>query len=360
LYGIRSLIKNAIPNQNYQKTSKRFMKYFFTLFLLNFFCITAFCQNKLLKGTNKIPDSISAIAYYAEIKVTAGGKLKNNIAGITANTATVGLAYNKNQKIIQFHFFDNTMPVVAFGKDAYQYGLDNAWNYYWKDNETYALLIATASDSASHKTLYSGYIFLSNEKKWKLIATRSYNDTNGIKFIGNKIPRKSDITFSNRWLQRSNGSWKALDAQTTKPPSLRQMSNIDSLIQQKEEEEILRSKLPKDSIVYEEGMFYQTLKQGSGKIIKVSDTLTVNYRGSLFSDGSIFDETKDKPATFPLERLIKGWQLGLVHCRVGGKMRLFIPSGIAYGIRTRSAEIPPNSILVFDVEVLDAKEKIVK
>ncbi|MFZ1305612.1 MAG: FKBP-type peptidyl-prolyl cis-trans isomerase, partial [Ferruginibacter sp.] len=137
-------------------------------------------------------------------------------------------------------------------------------------------------------------------------------------------------------------------------------SNIDSLAQQKIEEELLRSKLPKDSIVYEEGMFYQTLKQGTGKLVKVTDTLTVHYKGSLFSDGSIFDQTKNKPATFPLERLIKGWQLGLVHCKVGGKMRLFLPSGSAYGIRTRSANIPPNSILVFDVEVLDTKEKIAK
>jgi FKBP-type peptidyl-prolyl cis-trans isomerase len=166
--------------------------------------------------------------------------------------------------------------------------------------------------------------------------------------------------FTNRWLQRSNGTWKALDSQTTKPPSLRQMSNIDSLIQQKTEENLLRSKLPKDSVVYEEGMFYQTIKEGSGRLVKVTDTLSVHYTGSLFSDGSVFDETTNKPATFPLERLIKGWQLGLVHCKVGGKMRLYLPSGSAYGIRTRSAEIPPNSILVFDVEVLDAKEKIAK
>jgi FKBP-type peptidyl-prolyl cis-trans isomerase len=89
----------------------------------------------------------------------------------------------------------------------------------------------------------------------------------------------------------------------------------------------------------------------------LTDTLVVHYKGSLFSDGSVFDQTKEKPATFPLGRLIKGWQLGLTQCRVGGKIRLYIPSGSAYGIRTLSTAIPPNSILVFDVEVLDAKEK---
>ena len=336
------------------------MKYAIIFFLLNTFCTAAFCQNNTTKAADKIPDSINAVAYYAEIKITASGRSKKKMTGITANEAAVGLAYNEEQKIIQLRFFDKQRPDVAFGKDAYKYGRGNAWNYDWKENETYPLLIATASDSAANKTLYSGYIYLPNEKKWKLIATRSYDDTMGIKFIGNKNDKKSAVTYSNRWLQRSNGTWKALDSQTTKPPSLRQMSNLDSLVQQRTEEDLLRSKLPKDSINYEEGMFYQTIKAGTGRLIKVTDTLTVHYKGSLFSDGSVFDETKDKPATFPLERLIKGWQLGLVHCRVGGKMRLYLPSGSAYGIRTRSAEIPPNSILVFDVEVLDVKEKITK
>ena len=336
------------------------MKYSFLFFLMHTICMAAFCQNNSSKASYKIPDSINVVAYYAEIKITDNNPSKNKMTGISANEATVTLGYNKEQKIIHFRFFGKAGKDVLSGKDAYPVRSGNAWNYDWKVNETYPLLIASASDSAASKTLFSGYIYLPNEKKWKLIATSSYDDTTGIKYIGNKAHKKSGVTFSNRWLQRNNGTWKALDSQTTKPPSLRQMSNIDSLAQQKTEEEMLRSKLDKDSIVYEEGMFYQTLKEGTGRLIKVSDTLTVHYRGSLFSDGSVFDETKDKPATFPLERLIKGWQLGLVHCKVGGKMRLFIPSGSAYGIRTRAAEIPPNSILVFDVEVLDAKEKTAK
>jgi FKBP-type peptidyl-prolyl cis-trans isomerase FkpA len=337
------------------------MKYGFLFFLLNTICTGSFCQHKGLKGSYKIPDSINVTAYYAEIKVAENSKSRNKIFGIIGNEAGVGLAYKKEQKIIVFNFYDSDNKDVATGRDVYHSGIINTWNYDWKYNETYSLLIATAKDSATNKTLYSGYIYLPEEKKWKLIATRCYRDTMGIRFIDSSNSDKiSDVTCSNRWLQRSNGSWKALDSQTTKPPSLRQMSNIDSLVQQQQEEELLRSKLPKDSIVYEEGMFYQTLKEGTGRLVKVTDTLTVHYRGSLYSDGSVFDETKNKPATFPLERLIKGWQLGLVHCRVGGKMRLYLPSGSAYGIRTRSATIPPNSILVFDVEVLDAKEKIIK
>jgi len=338
------------------------MKYCFLFFLFNSICLGTFCQNKRSAAWYTVPDSIKAVGFYAEIRLPEKIIQKKGLPGISINENDLILGYNQEQKVIRFNFFEKPGKDIARGKGVYQYGPGNAWNYEWNNNETYPLLILTASDSASSTTLYSGYIYLSNEKKWKFIATRSYNDTNRVKYIwAEKGAReKSDITYTNRWLLRSNNTWKALDSQTTKPPSLRQMSNIDSLAQQKMEEDLLRSKLPKDSIVYEEGMFYQSLKEGNGRSVKITDTLTVHYRGSLYSDGSVFDETKDKPATFPLERLIKGWQLGLVHCKVGGKMRLFLPSGSAYGIRTRSANIPPNSILVFDVEVLDAKEKIIK
>ena len=75
----------------------------------------------------------------------------------------------------------------------------------------------------------------------------------------------------------------------------------------------------------------------------------------MFKDGSVFDETKDKPATFPLKRLIMGWQIGVPLCKVGGKIKIIIPSNLGYSIRTRAAKIPPNSILVFEIEVVDAK-----
>ena len=336
------------------------MKQSILFFLINTACIPVFCQSKAPFDIYQVPDSINAIAYYAEMKIIETNLKKRKITGIAADKATVGLAYSGEQKTVQCIFSGKAQKTVAAGKDVDQMRQRNAWKYDWQPGETYPLLIATASDSAAYKTLYSGYVYLPKEKKWKLITTRSYDDTTSIKYIGNKHGKKDAVTYSNRWLQRSTGSWKALDSQTTKPPSLRQMSNIDSLVQQKTEEDLLRTKLPKDSIIYEEGMFYQTIKEGTGRMVKVTDTLTVHYKGSLFSDGSVFDETKDKPATFPLERLIKGWQLGLAHCKMGGKMRLFLPSGSAYGIRTRSAEIPPNSILVFEVKVLDAKEKIIK
>jgi FKBP-type peptidyl-prolyl cis-trans isomerase FkpA len=105
---------------------------------------------------------------------------------------------------------------------------------------------------------------------------------------------------------------------------------------------------------YKEGIYYAMLKEGNGKPVAVTDTVSVFYKGYLYADGKVFDETKDKPARFRLGRLIKGWQTGLPLCNVGGKIKLVILSGQAYAIRTRAAKIPPNSILVFEIEVVDA------
>ena len=104
-----------------------------------------------------------------------------------------------------------------------------------------------------------------------------------------------------------------------------------------------------------EGIYYQTIKNGFGEEISLSDTVTVFYKGYLLKDKRIFDQTKDKPVVFPLNRLIKGWQIGLVKTKVGSKIRLIIPSGLAYNIRCRSKDIAPNSVLVFDIEVVNTK-----
>lgn len=330
------------------------------LFLLHIVCLSAFCQSRPLEDFYTLPDSIKANGFYAEVKIADNRTIYKLIPGISVNQYSIDFSYDLKYQRIEFNFSDNKKKAIVMGAKVYQKDAGCKWTYAWKKNEFYPLLIATASDSAAHKTLYSGYIFLPEEKKWKLIATYSDDDTTTIKNISTENGKNIPVTYNNRWLQRSDGTWKALDSQTTKPPVLRPMTNIDSLAQQKIEEDLLRSKLNKDSVTYEAGMFYQTIKEGTGRLVNVPDTVTVHYKGSLFSDGSVFDETKNKPATFPLNRLIQGWQTGLAHCRVGGKIRLYIPSGSAYGIRTRSAEIPPNSTLVFDVEVLEAKEKIIK
>jgi len=108
------------------------------------------------------------------------------------------------------------------------------------------------------------------------------------------------------------------------------------------------------------GIYYNILKAGTGNNVSVSDTVSVFYKLTLLKDTAIIAQTDALPATFPLNNLIKGWQLGLPLCKVGGKIRLIIPSGLAYSIRNRAAEIPPNSILVFDITVLDVKKQMLK
>ncbi|MDL2363131.1 MAG: FKBP-type peptidyl-prolyl cis-trans isomerase [Patescibacteria group bacterium] len=96
---------------------------------------------------------------------------------------------------------------------------------------------------------------------------------------------------------------------------------------------------------------------GTGQEVKKDATLTVDYTGAVASTGKVFESSKDsgQKATFPLNRVIKGWQDGIPGMKVGGTRRLFIPAAQAYGSASPSADIPANSDLVFDVTVHEAK-----
>ena len=104
------------------------------------------------------------------------------------------------------------------------------------------------------------------------------------------------------------------------------------------------------------GLQYKVLKEGNGAQPKASDTVTVNYRGTLIN-GTEFDSSykRGQPATFPVNGVIKGWTEALQLMKVGSKYQLFIPSSLAYGERSVSPDLAANSTLIFDVELLDAK-----
>ncbi len=114
------------------------------------------------------------------------------------------------------------------------------------------------------------------------------------------------------------------------------------------------NKTKKGVITLPDGLQYQIIKKGSGAVPTLNDRVTVNYRGSLI-DGRVFDSSykRGKPATFRLRGVIKGWSEALQHMRVGGKYKVFIPSELAYGPRGRGRVIPPNSTLIFDIDLLD-------
>jgi len=96
--------------------------------------------------------------------------------------------------------------------------------------------------------------------------------------------------------------------------------------------------------------------QGDGKETVKGALLIVNYEGRL-DDGTVFDTSfsKGKPFQFVFGtgRVIKGWDLGLIGMRVGGRRKLFVPSHLAYGERKIGNRIPPNSNLHFTVELLE-------
>ena len=102
------------------------------------------------------------------------------------------------------------------------------------------------------------------------------------------------------------------------------------------------------------GLQYMVLRQGNGPRPKASDTVRVNYAGSLL-DGSVFDSSYERgtPAEFPLSGVIPGWTEGLGLMPVGAKYRFWIPGDLAYGATgTPGGPIGPNATLVFDVELL--------
>ena len=102
------------------------------------------------------------------------------------------------------------------------------------------------------------------------------------------------------------------------------------------------------------GIVITTLKEGSGPSPKSTDTVKVHYRGSLTS-GKEFDSsyTRGQPASFPLNRVIPCWTEALQTMKVGGQAKLMCPPGVAYGSRGIAGVIPPDSTLIFEVELLE-------
>jgi len=104
------------------------------------------------------------------------------------------------------------------------------------------------------------------------------------------------------------------------------------------------------------GLQYEIISEGSGVKPLASNNVTCHYHGTLI-DGTVFDSSvkRGQPATFPLNAVIKGWTEGLQLMATGSKWRFFIPPQLGYGDRQVSAQIGPNSTLIFEVELLDVK-----
>jgi len=98
------------------------------------------------------------------------------------------------------------------------------------------------------------------------------------------------------------------------------------------------------------------LKQGTGPAAKAGDQLTVNYVGVIYKTGQQFDASYDTGQPFPFQlgagNVIPGWDKGVVGMKVGGRRELIIPPALGYGAQGSPPKIPPNSALIFDIDLL--------
>lgn len=150
-----------------------------------------------------------------------------------------------------------------------------------------------------------------------------------------------------------DNSESALDVSNN--PEVAQTAD-DSTTQNSEPQNTLsenQDTVPGDVITTASGLQYQVLRESTGQRPGPNSVVTVHYVGTL-TDGTQFDSSYDRgtPATFNLRNVIKGWQEGVQLMTVGSQFRFIIPPDLAYG-DTQTGVIPPNSTLVFEVELLE-------
>lgn len=102
------------------------------------------------------------------------------------------------------------------------------------------------------------------------------------------------------------------------------------------------------------GILYQIIDAGYGATPNSSSVITVYYVGKRM-DGSVFDQTSGNPFTNSLSGLIEGWRIGLPLIKKGGKIRMIIPSALAYGCTGAGSDIAPNSPIYFEIQLLNVQ-----
>ena len=164
-----------------------------------------------------------------------------------------------------------------------------------------------------------------------------------------------DSKDPNSWkLDRPAINQAVQDAQTRIRAQQEQQVEAMSEANLKSGEAFLAENAKKDGVtVTASGLQYRVITEGAGDAPKATDTVKVHYEGRLIS-GDVFDSsiTRGEPVSFPLNGVIPGWSEGVQLMKVGAKFEFTIPSALAYG-PSGTGPIPPNSVLVFDVELLE-------
>lgn len=132
---------------------------------------------------------------------------------------------------------------------------------------------------------------------------------------------------------------------------------VAAMAQDKKETDAPLGKVPpldaKEWTKQKSGLEIWDVKEGKGEAVKAGGSVKVHYVGWL-TNGKKFDSSRDRnePIEFSLKQVIKGWQEGIPGMKPGGVRRLKIPSELAYGKRGAGDDIPPDSVLLFEVELL--------
>jgi FKBP-type peptidyl-prolyl cis-trans isomerase len=136
-----------------------------------------------------------------------------------------------------------------------------------------------------------------------------------------------------------------------------QRDSVAAIENTKSGEDFLKDNQGKDGVkTTSSGLQYKVLQEGTGARPKATSQVTVHYKGTLL-DGKQFDSSYDRgqPATFALNQVIPGWTEGVQLMNVGSRYQFWIPSDLGYGPQGSPPTIPPNSTLVFEVELLSFK-----
>ncbi|MEM7659346.1 MAG: FKBP-type peptidyl-prolyl cis-trans isomerase [Bacteroidota bacterium] len=149
------------------------------------------------------------------------------------------------------------------------------------------------------------------------------------------------------WMMACGGAEESREEAASTAPGKSQAEIDEEIIQQFLDDEAIQAQST------ESGLYYTILEPGGAEKPTPSALVTVNYQGTTL-EGKSFDGTEEgKSIRFPLAQLIPGWQQGIPLIGRGGKIKLYVPSGMAYGARQLGPDIAPNSVLVFDIELVD-------
>ncbi len=157
-------------------------------------------------------------------------------------------------------------------------------------------------------------------------------------------------------------SIKVLKLQTQQQfeKEMQETSKVKSEKQKGVDDKTIQDYLAKNSIKAEKsetGLYYQIIDPGTGGALNVGDSASLHYTGTLL-DGNKFDSSRDRDQLFTIAAgtgsVVPGFDEGVMKLRQGGKAKLFIPSGLGYGAQG-GGPIPPNSVLIFDIELVKAK-----